>query len=59
MRRPSKAAADPANVEVSACVDVSSACPRACEGESLLVNSAYCTKAVNTDRSQGIVSGCH
>ena len=27
-------------------------------GESLLVNSAYCTKGVNTDRSHGIVSGC-
>jgi hypothetical protein len=27
-------------------------------GESLLVNSAYCTKGVNTDREHGIVSGC-
>src|SRR5687768_12308397 len=29
------------------------------EGSSLLVNSAYCEKGVNTDRSHGIVSGCH
>jgi hypothetical protein len=28
-------------------------------GDSLLVNAAYCTKGVNTDRSHGIVSGCH
>ena len=28
-------------------------------GESLLVNAAYCTKGVNTDREQGIVTGCH
>lgn len=31
----------------------------AAPGESLLVNSAYCTKGVNTDREHGIVSGCH
>ena len=28
------------------------------DSESLLGKSAYCTKGVNTDRSNGVVSGC-
>jgi hypothetical protein len=27
--------------------------------ESLLGKSAYCTEGVNTDRSEGVISGCH